>query len=379
MPEGYLTWVEIEKDAIKHNLAVFQKVVGPHVKLMPIVKSNAYGHGMVGIAEIASDFGVDYLGVVNLAEALELRKNHILTPILVLSYFDLGSIEEALENNIELTVYDRETVRKISEEAKKLNKRARLHVKIDTGTARLGILAKEAAEFIDDIKDIKGIELVGIFTHFADSENADWTYTNQQILEFKNLLFHLQKRNITIPLMHAACSAAALVSADTHFNLVRVGISLYGLWPSEETKQKVSSKYSWLELKPALTWKTKIVQIKELEKRSPVGYGCSYKTSKKTRLAIIPVGYHEGYSRLLSNKGEALINGKIVPVIGRVCMNLTMIDVTKVRDIKVGEEVILIGKKNGQEITAEEIAKKTNTINYEVITRINPLIPRVYL
>jgi len=334
---------------------------------------------MVGIAEIASDFGVDYLGVVNLAEALELRKNHILTPILVLSYFDLGSIEEALENNIELTVYDRETVRKISEEAKKLNKRARLHVKIDTGTARLGILAKEAAEFIDDIKDIKGIELVGIFTHFADSENADWTYTNQQILEFKNLLFHLQKRNITIPLMHAACSAAALVSADTHFNLVRVGISLYGLWPSEETKQKVSSKYSWLELKPALTWKTKIVQIKELEKRSPVGYGCSYKTSKKTRLAIIPVGYHEGYSRLLSNKGEALINGKIVPVIGRVCMNLTMIDVTKVRDIKVGEEVILIGKKNGQEITAEEIAKKTNTINYEVITRINPLIPRVYL
>jgi len=379
MPEEYLTWIEIEKNAIKHNLALFKKVVGPQVRLMPVVKSNAYGHGMIGITKIANDFGVDYLGVANLEEALELRRNHILTPILVLSYFESSGIEEAIKNDIELVVYDRQTLKLISVTAEKLKKTARIQIKIDTGTSRLGILAKEAEDFIKETQGIRGIELVGIFTHFADSENDDWTFTNQQIFAFKNLLFNLQKQNIKISLAHTACSAATLGSPDTHFDLVRIGISLYGLWASEENKKNIKKRYSWFELEPALSWKTRIIQLKKLEKGTSVGYDCTYKTKRKTTLAILPIGYNEGYDRLLSNQGEVLVKGKKVPVLGRVCMNLTIIDVTGVPDIAVGEETVLIGKQDNQKITAEEIAKKTKTINYEVVTRINPLLPRIYI
>lgn len=379
MSEEYLTWVEIKKEAILNNLALFKKVVSPKTKLMAVVKSNAYGHGMLGIAKIVNDFGVDYLGVVNLEEALILRNNHILTPILVLSYFEPSGIKEAIKNDIELAVYDKEMVTLISETARNLKKSARIHLKIDTGTSRLGILVKEAENFINEIQGIRGIELIGIFTHFADSENNDWTFTNQQILEFKNLLFNLQKQNIKIPLTHAASSAATLISADTHFDLVRIGISLYGLWASPENKKMTQKRFPWLALTPALSWKTKIIQIKELEKGTSVGYGCTYQTKRKTTLAILPVGYNEGLDRLLSNQGEVLVKGKKVPVLGRVCMNLTMIDITNLPAVGVGEEVVLIGKQGKQEITAEEIAKKTGTINYEVVTRINPLIPRIYL
>lgn len=379
MTEEYLTWVEVKKDALRHNLALFKKIIGPQVKLMPVVKSNAYGHGILEATKVAIDFGVDYIGVVNLDEALLLRKNGIVTPVLVLSYFDSSQIEEAIKTEVELVVYNEERVKLISQAAQKLKKTARIHIKIDTGTSRLGVLTKEAAPFINKIKDLRGIELTGIFTHFADSENDNWTYTNKQLSEFKNLLFELQKANIKIPLAHTACSAAAMSSAETHFDLVRVGISFYGLWPSEENKKAVQKKFPWFELKPALAWKTRIIQIKELAKGTPVGYGCTYKTKQKTTIAILPVGYNEGYDRLLSNKGKVIVKKKKVPVLGRVCMNLTMIDVTDLEEVTVGEEVVLIGKQGNQQITADEIAALIKTINYEVVTRINPQIPKIYL
>jgi alanine racemase len=374
-----LSWVEIDSTALKHNYSKFRELTGNGVLLMPVVKSNAYGHGILEVAKIMQDSGADYLGVVSGDEAIHLRAQSISSPILVLSYFKDSQIKELIEQNIDLAVYSLETAKAISEIAATLNIIAKIHIKVDTGTSRLGIIATDAASFIEQCAKMNMLDIVGVFTHFADSENNDWTFTNSQIGKFRELLFSLQRTGIKIPIPHAACSAATLISANAHFNLVRVGIALYGLWPSENNKKIVQKRLPDFDLIPVLTWKTKVIQTKSLSKGTPVGYGCSYKLKRDSRIAILPIGYNEGYIRLLSNKGNVLIGGKRCPVIGRVCMNLTIVDVTSVDGVKVGDEVVIIGKQGKQEITADQIAVETKTINYEVVTRINPLIPRIII
>ncbi|MFA6524657.1 MAG: alanine racemase [Patescibacteria group bacterium] len=374
-----LTWIEIDSQALKHNLAQFKELTGPNVLLMPIIKSNAYGHGIVEVANILSEAGVDYLGVVNGTEALLLRSKSLNTPILVLSYYEKGQIKELIEQNVDLVVYDFETAEEISALAGSLNIIAKIHIKIDTGTSRLGILADEATDFIEKCSKLNMIKIIGVFTHFADSENNDWTFTNSQIEKFRNLLFSLQRMGIKISIPHAACSAATLVSANTHFNMVRVGIAVYGLWPSENNEITVHKKFPDFELQPVLSWKTKIIQIKHLPKGSLIGYGCSYKLKKDSVIAILPIGYNEGYSRQLSNKGIVLVGGRKCPVIGKVCMNLTIIDVSAADSAEVGDEVVIIGRQGKQEITADQIASDTKSINYEVVTRINSQIPRIVI
>ncbi|MFA6271557.1 MAG: alanine racemase [Patescibacteria group bacterium] len=374
-----LSWVEIDSRALKYNLAKFRELTGPEVLLMPIIKSNAYGHGIVEVANILSDSGVDYLGVVNGTEALLLRNKALNNPILVLSYFEKRQIKELIERNIDLVVYDFDTAEEISKIASTLNIIAKIHIKVDTGTSRLGILAEEAADFVEKCSKLSMVEIIGVFTHFADSENNDWDFTNSQIEKFRNLLFSLQRMGIKIPIPHAACSAATLVSANTHFNMVRVGIATYGLWPSENNKITVRKKFPDFELQPVLSWKTRIIQIKHLPKGSLIGYGCSYKLKKDSMIAILPIGYNEGYSRQLSNKGTVLVGGKKCPVIGKVCMNLTIIDVSNVDSVAAGDEVTIIGRQGKQEITADQIAIDTKSINYEVVTRINPQLPRIVI
>ncbi|MFA6391365.1 MAG: alanine racemase [Patescibacteria group bacterium] len=378
MPEN-LSWVEIDSEAFKNNLSKFREIIGPQVLLMPIIKSNAYGHGILEIAALASDFGVDYLGVVNGTEALLIRSKSIKTPVLVLSYYAKNQIEELLRENIDLVVYDIDTAKEISDIAAKINIVAKVHIKIDTGTSRLGILVQDAVEFIESCSKLSMVQIVGVFTHFADSENSDWTFTDGQIEKFRDLLFSLQRSNIKIPIPHAACSAATIISANSHFNMVRVGISIYGLWPSQKNKQIVQKKYPDFDIKPVLSWKAKIIQIKNLPKGTPIGYGCSYKLKKDSTIAVIPIGYNEGYSRMLSSKGIVLVNGKKCPVIGKICMNLTIIDVSVCESVTVGDEVVIIGRQGKYEITADQIAEQTKTINYEVVTRINPLIPRIII
>lgn len=377
MKHNFTTWLEVSKSAIQYNLGQFRKIIGPHVKLMVVVKSNAYGHGMIPIAKLAFNFGADWLGVVNLDEALELRKAKINHPILVLSYFpwDLEKVKKAIKLKIDLPVYDLKIARLLSKIASKLQKQARIHIKIDTGTSRLGVQIKDAVNFVKKFQKLKNLKIIGIFSHYASSEEKDQTFTNQQTERFRNLLEKLRQDGINIPLAHIACSASTLINPQTHFEMVRVGVAMYGLWPSQNTK-KLASK---IILRPALTWKTKIIQIKKIAKKVAVGYGCTFKTKRVTKLAILPCGYFEGYFRLLSNKGEALVAGKRCRILGRVCMNLMMVDVTKIKNAKVGDEVVLIGKQGSQEISADKIAKKIGTINYEVVAKINPTLPRIYV
>lgn len=373
-----LTWVEINRANIGHNIAQYRRILNKKAQIMAIVKSNAYGHGMIETGRLAAKY-CEWLGVANLAEALELRAAGIENPILVLSYYTLDEtyIREAILKDISLVVYDIDTARFLSFIAQKLNKEVLVHAKVDTGTSRLGVLNGKALTFIKKVKQLPQVEIEGIFSHFAASEE-DQKFTQKQLENFNEVLENLEKKEIEINFRHFACSAAALVKKEAHFDLMRLGISMYGLWPSEETKKIILKEYPRFKLKPALSWKTRIVQVKDIPKRSYVGYGCTYKTKRKTKLAVLPIGYWEGYDRHLSNKGEVLVKGKRCPVLGRVCMNLSMIDVTDVPAVKVGDEAVLTGKQGREEVTADELAQKIGTINYEVVTRINPLIARIY-
>ena len=368
----YNSWVEISKSAILHNLGQYQRIVGKSVEVMPIVKSNAYGHGMIAVAKLVSP-KVNWLGTVSLGEALKLRKNKIKKRIFVLSYGQPELLEKGIAQNIELPIYDLKFAKKVSQIAKKLKKTAKVHIKIDTGTSRVGVLAREAVDFIKKVDQLSDLKIAGVWSHFAASEENQ-NYTKRQLESFNQVLAQLTKEGIKIPHVHFACSAAALVEPKAHFNLIRLGLSLYGLWPSEQAKKIALKQYPWLNLKPALTWKTKIIQVKVIPAGTKVGYGCTYTAKNKTKLAVLPVGYWEGYDRHLSNIGEVMVKGKRCQVLGRVCMNLTMVDVSKVKNVKAGDEAILLGEK----VPAEELAEKIGTINYEVITRINPELKRVY-
>lgn len=377
MPHKPITWLEISKQAIRHNIGQFKKIVSSKTALMAVVKSNAYGHGMVEMGTIAEKTGVKWLGTVNLDEALELRRAGIKARILVLNYFHPSRLGEAVKKNITLTVYSYGAAQAISTIAKKLRKRIPIHFKVDTGTSRLGVRTDSCLGLIERIQKLPNVFIEGIFSHLADSENPNQTFTNQQINLFEKLLGQLEEQGIDIPLKHIACSAATLLNKRSHFSLVRLGISLYGLWSVEKDGTRVRKLHKQFSLRPALSWYTTIVQIKALPSGTPIGYGRTYKTLRKMKLAVIPVGYWEGYDRRLSNIGEVLIQGKRCKVRGRVCMNLTMVDVTHLKRVRAGERATLVGRDGKVEITLDEIAKKMKTINYEVVTRINPSLPRI--
>ena len=374
--KNLFSWVEIDKQAILNNLNGIKKLVGPEVFVVPVIKSNAYGHGMVDLARLIQK-KCEFLAVVNLDEAWQLRKEGITTKLIVLSYYqnDTVNLTWAANNNVHLPLYSSNQLSQITKVANILKKPLHLHLKVETGTNRLGIKLPEAKMFIKKLKKYqKTINLVGIYSHFAASEEIP-NFTNTQLSKYTNSVINLQKSGFYFPLRHIACSAATLNYSKSYFNLIRLGISLYGIWPSEKTKKLNKKK---VNLMPALSWHTKIIQTKRIKKGASIGYGCTYKAKKNTKIAVIPIGYWEGYDRLLSNKGEVIIRKKKCPVRGRICMNLTMVDISSVPSAKVGERVTLIGQQGTVEVSAEDIAKKMNTINYEVVTRINPAIPRFY-
>lgn len=372
-----LTWIKVSKSALKYNLNQYRKILQPQTKILSVVKSNAYGHGYE-IAKFISPL-TDWFGVVNLDEAFLLRGRNIHKPILVLSYFEWKSnkLLIALKEKIRLPIYSLDTAKKLNRLAQKYRQKFKIHFKIDTGTSRLGLTELEAINTIKQLKKLKFIEIEGIFSHLAASEELK-SYTQLQYHRFVAIIRKITNLGFNIPYHHLACSAAVLVKLESQFDLIRLGISLYGLWPSNQTRKITQKKYPRFNLKPALSWKTKIIQIKIVPKGTPIGYGCSYKIKRQTKLGILPIGYNEGYDRRLSNKGEVLVKGQRSKVLGRICMNLTMIDLTDIPNVRVGETVILIGCNGKQEITADDLAKKIGTINYEVVTRINPDLPRIY-
>lgn len=379
MPHNHITWIEISKNALQHNVRVFKRMIPRRTELMAVVKSNAYGHGLVETAKVLVKGGCDWLGTVNLSEALKLRQAGIRCRILVLSFFDPDRLEEAIRKNITLTVYTFSALQEINKHAKKIRKRASIHLKVDTGTRRLGLTAEEIIMLAQEAKLLPNLTVEGIFSHLADAENPNQRITNRQLQSFDQTLQELERHDIRLPIRHIACSAATLLNPRSHYDLVRVGISLYGLWSIEPDGRKVTKIHKQVQLHPALAWKTRIIQTKHIPRGSGVGYGSTYTTRRPMKLAILPVGYWDGYDRRLSNVGYVVIRGTRCPIRGRVCMNLIMVDISSIPEVRPGETATLIGTDRGASVTADTLAQLCGTINYEIVTRINPLIPRIYV
>ncbi|NMB92043.1 MAG: alanine racemase [Parcubacteria group bacterium] len=367
-----LTWLEINKSAINYNISQFRKLIGPDKLLMSVIKSNAYGHGFFEVAQICDkNKDVDRICVVSLEEALKLIDFKIKKPIFVLSFYELDRnlLKKAIKNKVIFALYDLQQAQILNDIAKHLNKTVKIHLEIDTGASRTGIMPQDTLSFIEKLKPYQNLILEGIWSHFASSEDNP-QYTYYQLKKFKNLIKQLESQKIHIPLKHFACTASSVLYKESLLNGIRLGIGLYGLYDNEKIAQRIN-------LKPALFWYTTILQIKDLPPKTKIGYGGTYTTKKKTNLAIIPVGYWDGYDRLFSNRAQVIIKGKKCPIRGRICMNLSMVDITKVPNAKVGDKVILIGKSKNQIISANDLASWANTINYEIVTRINPWLPRI--
>lgn len=374
-----LSWVEIDSKALKHNVEQFRSLIGKGKILCGVVKSNAYGHGILEISKLLIAFGVDWLGVNSVEEGILLRNNGIKAPLIILGYVPINQLKEVVEYGFRIVIYNMESLKVLGEISNRVKKEVFLHIKLETGTHRQGIYPEKVLEFIYEMGKFPFLKLEGISTHFANIEDTtDHSYAEYQLGIFRKTIEMLEGKGIDIPLKHTACTAATILFPETYFDMVRVGIGLYGLWPSRETL--LSSMINGnppVELKPVLTWKTRIAQIKDVRKGSFIGYGCTYKTGRDSRIAVLPVGYNEGYDRRLSNVSYVLVKGHRAPVRGRVAMNMTMIDVTDIEDVKLEDEVVLIGSQGKERISAETLASLCGTINYEIVTRINPLIPRI--
>ena len=371
--------VYINKANFLDNLKAVKRFAAPKSQLMAVVKSNAYGHGIDLISNLCEESKiVDYLGVVEIQEALHLRQIGIKLPILVLSYTSIcrDLLEEAILRDIELSVYDFDTAESISIEAAKVKKDALIHIKIETGLNRLGFDFNEI-EDIKKISQLPNIKIKGIFSHFAAVEEANIQYSTKQIERFNDFIVSLKKNEIVDDncLTHIAASAAGFVLENSRFNLVRSGIAIYGLYPSPEIKKLCLEKE--IILKPVLSWETKVLEVKGAKIGDSIGYGCTYLVRKPMKIATLAVGYADGYDRKLSNKGRVLIDGIICPVVGRIAMNMIVVDVSKIqKSVKINNEAVLIGKQGGNEISADDLADLVDTINYEVVTRINWEIKR---
>lgn len=376
---SYKTWVEVSDKALLHNLSTFKELIKPNVKIMSIVKANAYGHGLSEVSQIVKNAGTNWLGVDNIEEALAIRQLGIEKPILILGYIPPERLKDAIENRISLTVYNKDVLRKIV--SLKAKARARVHLKVETGLNRQGLTKNEILSLAKYIKNNKStLVLEGLSTHFANIEDTpDASFAFLQLGRFKRTIDFLKKKGIKPTLIHCAASAAVLLHQSTHFNMIRLGIALYGLWPSKETEIALSLKKNKrrVELKPVMSLKTKIAQIKTIQTGESVGYGRTWFAPRKSKIGIIPVGYYDGYDRKLSNSGRVLVNGKYAPVVGRVAMNMTMIDLTDIKKAKQGDFVVLIGKSGKNQMSADELATRIGTINYEIVSRINPKLPRV--
>lgn len=373
-----LTWVEISKSALLRNIQTFRTLLTSKTILAPCIKANAYGHGFIETAKIIQK-STDWFSINSLDEAARLREADIKNPLCIMGYVPRSNLKEAVQLGCRLVVYNRETIQALAKITEKRGHKAYLHLKTETGTNRQGISPETVLEFARYIGRFPNLIIEGISTHFANIEDTkNHTYAEYQLKEFQKTIEQLQKAGIKIPLRHCANSAALLLFPYTHFTMVRPGIATYGLWPSVETKKEAEKKHGKkLTLHPALTWKTRIAQIKEIPKGSLVGYGCTYRTLRQTRLAILPIGYYDGYDRSFSNQSSVLIRGLRAPVRGRICMNIMMVDVTKIPGAQLEDEAVLLGKQGKEMISAEELAAFAGTINYEITTRINERIPRI--
>ncbi len=373
------SWIEIDREAVARNLETLRSRVVRGTKIAAVVKSNAYGHGLTTMSSILDAAGVDWFAVDSLVEGIALRDAGITRPILQLGYLPRAAIEALIDYDLRPTIYDPALIPFLQHAASARGRSIAVHIKVETGTNRQGLRPADAVALCQAVQCAPNLQLEGISMHFANIEDTtDHSFAMGQLSRFNDFDRSLAEAGIKVDLHHTACSAATLLYPTTHFEVVRVGIALYGMWPSRETRVTFQQQCGTaLTLDPVLTWKTMVVQIKEVEKGDYVGYGCTYRTPHRSRIAILPTGYYDGYDRRLSNQAYALVHGERAPVRGRICMNLCMVDITDIPQVMVEDEVVLLGRSGNERVTAGELAQWIGTIEYEVTTRINAALPRI--
>ena len=368
-------YAKIDLDAIAHNIALVKKKIAPGTRLMLIIKADAYGHGAIPIAK-QFEQEADYFGVAEMNEALELRRAGIRKPILILGYTSPHLFETALQNDITMTMFQYEAIKTLSQTAVRLGKTATVHFGVDTGMSRIGFRVTEAeAEKAVMAAHFPNIRLEGVFSHFALADAFDKIPSMEQRALFDRFLTMLAEKGVNVPICHLN-NSAGILSFDRYYDMVREGIVLYGLYPSEEIREETATDF---DFRPAMELITHISHIKELEARHGISYGHTFVTAKTMKIATIPVGYADGYPRALSNKGCVLIHGKRCAILGRVCMDQMMVDVTDIPEAKIEDKVTLVGHDGDEFISAEEVANASFSFNYEFVCGIARRVPRVYI
>lgn len=371
--EQYLrTYAEVDLEAIAHNIAEVRKKVGKDVMIAAVIKADGYGHGAIPIAK-RLEKDVDFFCVAAIEEAIELREHGFDLPILILGYTSPSQYEEIVKYQIAQTIYDYETAEQLNVIAETMGMKAKVHIALDTGMNRIGFYWNEhSLEDIEAISKMEYIELEGCFSHFSCADMTDKDFSKMQMKVYDDFIDALEKRGVIIPIKHL-CNSAGIMEFDSHrFNMVRAGIITYGLYPSEEVDQTA------LELRPALQWKTHVIHVKTVGAGAAVSYGATYVTDCPTKIATISIGYADGYPRSLSNKGRVLIHGQSAPIIGRVCMDQVMVNVTHIPNVKVEDVVTLVGQDGKAYISVEEAAELSNRFNYEFVCDISKRVPRIY-
>ena len=363
-------WAEIDLDAVLHNYRVIRQHTGQGVRLTAMVKSNAYGHGASRIARLLQEAGADYFGVANVDEATELRDAGVTKPIMMTGPITDCEIEEALDRDIDLTVSPPEVIGQIEEHARRRGKPARVHLLLDTGMTRSGLSSESAIEITARMKASRLFNVISVFTHFAKSEDA--LYSREQLKDFDRACRRLRDLGLLPPIRHAANTMGIFNVENSHYEMIRPGIGLYGMYPDATLRQKV-------KLLPAMTVRTQIVYVRDVPPGTGIGYGHTYKTYRQTRIATLPIGYADGFQRSLSNRGGVIVGGQYAPVVGNVSMDMLTVDVGHVPNARVGMTVTIIGSEGEAQITAEEHALHRGTIPYEVTCLIGKRVKRIYM
>ena len=371
LPKGRPTACYVDLDALRWNFRQVREKIGPGVRVLSVVKADAYGHGAREVARALAAAGSESFGVATLEEGVELRAAGIRSPILVLAGVYPEQLGEFIQHRLTPAICETEAFKQLEKEARRRGVTLNFHLKVDTGMGRIGLPSAEVERWLPEMGQIESLKLEGLFSHFSHAESVEGSYTQSQLKAFQSVLKRLRSAGYNPPWVHLANSAAVITLPSAHFTMVRPGLMLYGAYPSPVMASQVA-------LKPVLSWRTRVLQLKRVPEGSSISYGQIFVTQRESSIATLPVGYADGYPRLLSNRGEVLIRGQRAPVAGRICMDLTMVDVTDIRGVEQGDEVVLLGAQGKAAISADEMARWAETISYEIFTSISDRVPRIH-
>ena len=371
------TRAEINLQAFRHNLQTLRKYLDPQTQIMAVVKADAYGHGAVSCARIAVESGAaNYLGAGVIEEGIELRENGLNAPILILGSIFPDEAEDLVRHNLATILCTQSLAQALSKEAEKQDKTVSVHIKVDTGMNRLGISPENLPALLDQVRNLKNLKIEAVSTHFSSADDEDLSVTQAQLEEFQTALTILQKEGVHTPIVHCANTSALFKFPESHFNMVRPGLILYGVLPSPSLRPVIDQGEN--PFQPVMQWKSQIILLKPIAKNQPVSYSGSFTTQRDSLIATLPIGYADGLHRMLSNKMDVLIRGRRAPQVGNICMDMILIDVTDIPDVQAGDEVVIFGRQGDEMISVEELAVKGKTIPYEILCSVSKRVPRIY-